>query len=217
MLELKADPNAMTRYPIAGPVGHVHLDFEHIGSTPVHIAASAGDTDLMKLVLEHGGDPNLIRGDGHSPLSLASQANYLPLVELLVANGGDVKRTYDPTDPIVDVFYDSAVQVTHLGRNETLLHIAAAAGAHAVVPFLVARGVSLTSKNDKGETALALAESQERIRYQRDRRDAKLQRSFDNPNIRDPDGIVLESDTSDAIKRLMHMETAAIRSANVSK
>src|SRR5882724_2889091 len=62
MLELKADPNAMTRYPIAGPVGHVHLDFEHIGSTPVHIAASAGDTDLMKLVLEHGGDPNLIRG-----------------------------------------------------------------------------------------------------------------------------------------------------------
>jgi len=217
MLELKADPNAMTRYPIAGPVGHVHLDFEHIGSTPVHIAASAGDTDLMKLVLEHGGDPNLIRGDGHSPLSLASQANYLPLVELLVANGGDVKRTYDPTDPIVDVFYDSAVQVTHLGRNETLLHIAAAAGAHAVVPFLVARGVSLTSKNDKGETALALAESQERIRYQRDRRDAKLQRSFDNPNIRDPDGIVLESDTSDAIRRLMHMETAAIRSANVSK
>ncbi len=217
MLDMKADPNAMTRYPIAGPVGHVHLDFEHVGSTPVHIAASAGNADLMKLLLERGGDPNLIRGDGHSPLSLAAQADHLPLVELLVANGGDVKRTYDPADPIVDVFYDSAVQVTHLGRNETLLHIAAAAGAHAVVPFLVARGVSLTAKNDKGETALALAESQERIRYQRDRRDAKLQRSFDNPNIRDPDGIVLESDTSDAIKRLMHMETAAIRSAKVSK
>ena len=94
--------------------------------------------------------------------------------------------------------------------------IAAAAGAHAVVPFLVARGVSLTAKNDKGETALALAESQERIRYQRDRRDAKLQRSFDNPNIRDPDSIVLESETSDAIERLMHMETAPLRSAKVS-
>jgi len=115
----------------------------------VHIAASAGNADLMKLLLERGGDPNLIRSDGHSPLSLATQADHLPLVELLVANGGDVKRTYDPSDPIVDVFYDSAVQVTHLGRNETLLHIAAAAGAHAVVPFLVARGVSLSAKNDK--------------------------------------------------------------------
>ena len=216
MLDLKADPNAVTRYPIAGPVGHVHLDFEHVGSTPVHVAASAGNADLMKLLLEHGGNPNEIRNDGHSPLSLAAQADYLPLVELLVANGGDVKHTYDPADPIVDVFYDSAVQVTHLGRNETLLHIAAAAGAHAVVPFLVGRGVSLTAKNDKGETALALAESQERIRYQRDRRDAKLQRSFENPNIRDPDGIVLESNTSDAIRRLMHMETPAVRSAKVS-
>jgi hypothetical protein len=217
MLALKADPNAMTRHPIAGPIGHVHLDFERVGSTPVHIAATAGNVDLMKLLLESGGDPNLIRSDGHSPLSLASKADDLPLLELLVANGGDVKRTYDPADPITDIYYDSAVQVAPPRRNQTLLHIAAAAGSHAVVPFLVASGVSLTAKNSRGETPLNLAESQERIRYTRDRRDAKLQRSFNTPNIRDPDSIVLVTDTSDVIKRLMHMKTAAIRTAGVSK
>jgi ankyrin repeat protein len=217
LLALKADPNATTRYPSAGPIGQVHLSFAHIGSTPLHIAASAGNTNLMQLLVQFGGDPNRTRPDGHSALSLAAQEGDLPLVELLVAEGGDLKRTYDPVDPIVDVYREDGTTDSSSRRNQTLLHIAAAAGARTVVPFLVTHGLLLTAKNDKGETPLVLAESQEKYRFARDRRDADLHRRANVPDIRDPDSIVLATDTSDAIKRLMQIKADDIRTAEASK
>jgi len=217
MLALKADPNATTRYPIAGPVGHVHLSFAHVGSTPTHIAASTENADLMRLLLEFGGDPNRLRPDGHSSVSLAVQEDDLPLLELLIAQGGDVKRTYDPADPIVGVYREDGTTDSAPRRDQTLLHIAAAAGSYRVVPFLVAHGLLLTAKNDKGETPLALAESQEKYRYARDRRDADLHRRDNVPDIRDPESIVLTTDTSDEIKRLMGNNNDAIRTAETTK
>ena len=216
MLALKADPNATTRYPVAGPVGHVHLSFAQIGSTPMHIAASTENADLMKLLLESGGDPNRLRPDGHSSVSLAVQEDDLPLLELLVGRGGDVKRTYDPADPIVDVYREDGTTDSAPRRDETLLHIAAAAGSYKVVPFLVAHGLLLTAKNDKGETPLALAESQEKYRYARDRRDADLHRRDNVPDIRDPESILLTTDTSNEIKRLMGSNDP-IRTAGTNK
>lgn len=217
LLTLKADPNAATRYPVAGPIGHVHLSFAQIGSTPMHVAASTADVDLMRLLLEFGGDPNHGRPDGHSCLTLTVQEDDLPLLELLAAHGGDLKRTYDPADPIVDVYREDGTTDSGPRRNQTLLHIAAAAGSRQVVPFLVAQGLMLTAKNDKGETPLTLAESQEKYRYARDRRDADLHRRANVPDIRDPDSIVLTTDTSDEIKRLMNERKDEIRTAGSNR
>jgi ankyrin repeat protein len=216
LLAQKADPNAMTRFPMAGPVGQVHISFAHIGSTPMHIAASTGNVDLMKLLIQAGGDPNRIRPDGHSPLSLAVQEDDLALLKLLVAEGGDVKRSYDPEDPIVDVYRLDGLTSSAPRHNETLLHIAAAAGSYRVIPFLAAQGVSLTAKNDKGETPLTLAQNQEKYRYARDRRDADLHRRANVPDIRDPAGIVMATDTSDTIQRLLQMKPEDAQTASLS-
>src|SRR5690242_435068 len=98
LLDLKVDPNAVNRYTPPGPVGAIHFNSATTGSSPVHIAAISGKVELMKLLLDHGGDPNQLRQDGHSPLSLAAKLNDLPMVKILVSRGADVKRRYNPID-----------------------------------------------------------------------------------------------------------------------
>jgi uncharacterized protein len=168
LLSLGADPNAATRYSLTGPVGLIRVDPTVGGSSPLHIAAYAHHSEAVRLLLDRGGNPNLSRPDGHTALSLAVQANDLPTAALLVADGADPMRLYDPTD-MIDDFVKSAGAGTSISRaprlHETLLHIAAVAGAADVVPFLAAHGISTNAENDRGETALAMAETEELRRY----------------------------------------------------
>jgi ankyrin repeat protein len=203
LLEQKADPNAQVAYPVAGPVGQVHLSFIRTGSSPMHVAASSGNSTLLAMLLDHGGNPDLIREDGHSATSLAVQANSLPLVELLADRGVKLDRTYNPADPIVDRYTQDGTTASKPRGNETLLHIAAAAGASYVIPFLASKGLSIEAKNSLGETPLTLARSQEAYRFARDRRDADLHRREGVPDIRDPDTIKLATQTSQALQGLM--------------
>lgn len=210
LLEAGANPNAATQLPTQGPVGYVRINPARIGSTPVHIAAIARNAALMQTLLEHDGKPNVLRIDGHSPLSLAVLVDDLPLVEQLVAHGGDVQQTFDPTDVVINEFNGSqATQSETVRRGQTLLHIAAVGGSYQVVPFLVQKGVALDRKNDKGETPLALAELQEEIRLAISKSEARLTKDNKIPNFRDPDSLVKETLTSDAIKGLTQTRTAS--------
>lgn len=217
LLESKADPNAQVIYPVSGPIGQVHISFVSAGSSALHIAASSGNTDLMKLLLDHGGNAELIRDDGHSPLSLAVQADNLPLVELLAAHGADLARTYDPADPIVAAYRQDGTTDAKPRKGQSLLHIAAASGSSTVVPFLVSNGLSVEAKNAEGETPLMLAQSQERYRYERDRRDADLHRREGVPDIRAPESIALAEQTSRALKEITQRSTSVRTATNTLK
>lgn len=201
LLDLGADPNASTRFPTPGPIGAVRINPEAVGSTPLHVAADSGNLDLVRVLLERGADPNRVRSDGLSPLAVATKTNQLPTVRLLVESGGDVKHLYDPADLILDEFIPGATQLGYPRKRQSLLHIAAAAGAQNVVAYIVAQGCALDLTNSRGETALQLAVAQERVRYQTKKAAVALDRAAKDSEA--DSTIKLDSLTSDAIRGLM--------------
>jgi ankyrin repeat protein len=161
LLDLGADPNAATVYPTGGPVTQVRVNPAPPGSTPMHIAAQSTDTASLELLIAHGGDVNRLRKDGHTPFSVAAKSNSLPALKVMVAHGANVKMIYNPGDKLADTVEARAEE----RKNETVLHIAGAAGATDVIEYLVAQGVPTDVVNDHGETALQTADNQEVVRW----------------------------------------------------
>jgi ankyrin repeat protein len=119
-------------------------------------------------------------------------------VQVFAAHGADTKMRFNPSDKIPD----PVKSVAEIRNNETVLHIAAISGANYVVPFLAAQGVPLDARNDHGETALDLADAQERFRYARAREAAG---NMDRKGTE----IVRETQTSDAFKKLKGSSVAS--------
>ena len=63
------------------------------GITPMHWACGLGDTashlDIVKLLLERGGNPNVKSSDGVTPLHVAASWGFLAILKTLVSHGGD--------------------------------------------------------------------------------------------------------------------------------
>ena len=57
------------------------------GSTPLHMAAAAGENGLVWQLIKFGADPNAKGNDGTTPLHLASHMNRLQVVQSLVEHG----------------------------------------------------------------------------------------------------------------------------------
>mmetsp|Transcript_37478 Transcript_37478/g.33124 ORF Transcript_37478/g.33124 Transcript_37478/m.33124 type:complete len:368 (+) Transcript_37478:215-1318(+) len=73
---------------------NIALDINAIdkeGSTPLFRAAKVGEAEIIKLLMDHGADPNITNRDEISPLLLASHRGYLDVVQVLL----DKKET-DP-------------------------------------------------------------------------------------------------------------------------
>jgi ankyrin repeat protein len=198
LLALGADPNAATRDTTPGPLGAVKINPTPPGSTPYHLAAASGNPALVNLLAEKGADANRLRKDGVTPLVIAVRSDNLAVVQALVAHGADLAMIYNPTDKIPD----PVKSIAEIRKNQTILHIAAIAGAWRVVPVLAAQGVPLDAKNDRGETALDLADAQERFRYA-----IKVQ-ALGNADKK-ADGVARETQTSDAIKAAMGRKRTA--------
>lgn len=204
LLDEGADPNAMTRYPTPGPIGRIRLNPAPVGSAPVHIAAESADAELLKLLLERGADPNVVRSDGHSPLSLAVRADDLQPVRILLAGGVSARSTFNPADFVIDeIGPGGAITAMSTRRDQTLLHIAAATGSHSVIALLGQHGVLPSATNDKGETALALAQTQERFRYRKEVAALEAEQVAKRSTAGDANSVVPDTRTSDAIQRLM--------------
>lgn len=192
LLDLGADPNAATRQTTPGPLGAVKVNPAPPGSTPYHLAGKAHSAKLVELMAAHGADANRLRKDGHTPFTIAIMSNDLPVVQAMSAHGADAKMILNPSDKVAD----PVKSIAEVRGNETVLHIAAISGANFVVPFLAGQGAALDAKNDHGETALDLADAQERFRY------ARAKEAAGNMD-RKGDEIMRETQTSDAFKKLL--------------
>ncbi|MGD2133044.1 MAG: ankyrin repeat domain-containing protein [Maricaulaceae bacterium] len=121
------------------------------GQTPFLRAALAGDVTVMRLLLDHGADPNIDTFTGTSPLMAAAGVNWvfnqtydegpealLEAVELCWELGNDVN------------------QVNHMGV--VAIHGAANRGSDEIVRFLASKGASLTLADNVGRTPMTWAE-----------------------------------------------------------
>ena len=153
LLEAGANPNMQLFYRPAkargGPLSR--------GMTPLIRAASNGDPELIKLLLEYGAEADLPQADLQTPVSAlaGSRANQDQLIEAL------------------DVLLEAGVDINlmavphHLQRafGGTPLHYAVRAGNDRMVTALVNAGAEINGKDIDGLTALDYAESRGRIGF----------------------------------------------------
>ncbi len=120
------------------------------GQTPFLRAALAGDITVMRLLLEHGADPNINTNEGSTPLMAAaginwviaqtyshSDAEYLEAAKLCIAKGNDVNAAN--------------------GQGFTAMIGAANRGFDAMIQLLADNGAKLDAKDKQGRTPMDYA------------------------------------------------------------
>jgi ankyrin repeat protein len=113
------------------------------GETPLHVAASFGNADVIKLLLAHGADVNArerwpqTSPFGISALDIAVKGDSPESVRLLIANGASLE--------------------TQMDGGVTLFDLWASNGNPAIADQLLAAGCDINAKNDEGKTPLDIA------------------------------------------------------------
>jgi ankyrin repeat protein len=204
LLDAGADPNRQTIYPTSGPVGDVRINPAPPGSSAFHIAANSDCLPLVRKLADKGANPNLLRKDGHTPFSVAVLSTDVSIVREMVARGASLTARYSPTDH----FADPVKPISLPRRDQTIMHIAAGAGAPDVIEYLFSAGVPLDAKNAEGETPLDLADHQERYREARAREAAE-----DRPDRT----VKRDTTTTDAIRKLSGRGTDGAAAVEVRK
>ena len=111
------------------------------GSTPLHVALSAGARSIAMALLEAGADPNSRTEDGFCPLLLAAQEGDVQLCSALLARGADPNAR--------DAF-----------SGNSALHVALESGRlDLVVLLLDAEATDASVANSQALTPLMLARS----------------------------------------------------------
>ena len=112
--------------------------------TPLHCAVNSSALDVVRILLRHGADPNVVDRDGLAPMHYAAAATHPPafshsgVVDLLITHGANVS--------IRD------------NQCRTPLHLAAAVGNVALVQLLLSAGAEINAiERILGETAVNIA------------------------------------------------------------
>jgi len=112
--------------------------------TPLHCAVNSSALDVVRTLLRHGANPNVVDRDGLAPLHYAAAATHPPVfshsavIDLLITHGADVS--------IRD------------NQCRTPLHLAAAVGNAALVRLLLSTGADVNAvERILGETAVNIA------------------------------------------------------------
>ncbi len=63
--------------------GHAVNDTSEVGYTPLHAAAENDRVEVVRLLLEHGGDPSARVSSGETPFDLAERSGHADIALLL--------------------------------------------------------------------------------------------------------------------------------------
>ena len=99
------------------------------GGGPIHLAASMGHADLVRLMLEHGTSVDASDDQGATPLISALVGRKNNVVSLLIARGADVNRGSKHTTPLILALeMDDADAVRQLIRHGAKVNAPSARG-----------------------------------------------------------------------------------------
>ena len=107
--------------------------------SPLINASQHGHSEVVRVLLEYGADPNIVDRHGYTPLKWASQGGYVDVVLLLLEHGAGIK-VYGPL---------------------SALHSASMGGNVAVIRVLLENGADVNAGGDNGETPLHVADNGE--------------------------------------------------------
>src|SRR5579883_18537 len=152
LLNKGANPNArVNTTPFRGfyQVSANWVNFD--GQTAFIRAALNGDITLMRLLLEHGADPNMATNEGSTALMAAAGVNWV------------VAQTYSRSD---DEYLEAAKLCLEKGADVnavnnqgfTAMHGATNRGFDAMVKLLAEHGARLDVKDKQGRTPMTFAE-----------------------------------------------------------
>ena len=138
--------------------------------TPLHVAASAGHSAVLSLLIEHGGDVNSRGICGATPLHLASEKARLEAGNALLNCGADIDAPDSFNDTAlkyaaINGHVDSAQMLLERGATidargylgKTPLHYAAEYGRSEVVQLLLEHGADAHVHNERDNTPSELA------------------------------------------------------------
>ena len=113
---------------------------ERNGLNPLVCGAFIGHTGVVKLLLDHGVDPNTVNVNGSTPLQMSASKGHTDVMKLLIKAGA----------------------LPDLGdqRGNTPLHFSALSSHKSVVKILLDSGAHPMRANKRGVTPLALAIAQ---------------------------------------------------------
>jgi ankyrin repeat protein len=141
------------------------------GSSPLHLAAWAGHTDICKLLLKHPtlpADPNCRTAEDETPLHFAAHHGHLTALIELLAHGADPNignmRDETPLDLAAQYGRLQVVQILIRAHNElllalkatatpihhTALHLASRNGHRDIVELLLAAGCNVNILTPSG-------------------------------------------------------------------
>lgn len=163
LLERGANPNARLEKPLPFVSRRIlqanGLSPSNIGGTPFFLAASFGDLESMRLLVEAGADPMLRTNDGTTALMVAAGADYV--------DGADKygRRAFGDNLPLQESALKTVQYLLKLGLDinaknhyaQTPLHGAVYLGGTTLVPFLVDRGADMDVINARGQTPWIIA------------------------------------------------------------
>jgi ankyrin repeat protein len=152
LLARGADPNQRTETtPVHGLMQFDGSWVNFDGQTPFIRAALSGDIEVMRLLLQHGADPNIATTQGSTALMAASGINWIPAqtftrseVEYVEA----VKLCLERGAPV------NAVNSLQLAA----IHGAANRGWTSIIQILAAAGARLDVKDAGGRSPMTFAE-----------------------------------------------------------
>jgi len=154
----------------------IAADPEHVtvwgGSeeTPLHVAASAGHSDILSLLIEYGADVNGRNGNGEIPLHRASENGRLEAGKFLLNRAADIDvpsnfnhtalmlATLRGHAEFAQMLLERGASIDARGSDLdwTPLHWAAAGGRIDVVRLLLDRGADARVRENRGFTASEL-------------------------------------------------------------
>ena len=152
----------------------VNCDFEDYWSSML-VAVVQGHIEVLKLLLNAGGNPNQEGRYGYTPLHCAASSNRKDIVQLLLENGAEPDKQdrswlsplhmaamcgrHNDVD-VVKLLIESGADIHVADVNgQTPLHIAAWMGQKEMAQALLDAGADPSKKDDKGQTPLSYARS----------------------------------------------------------